>query len=142
MAIGMARRLARASKSAGAALVVAACVASPPGPAAVDWSKAQTVTVELVDYRFVPDHLVFRHGVAYRLHLENKGVEQHEFTAPEFLKSVEIQNPDAVGTYGTEIVVAPGRQKDLLFLARQPGKYKLICSDHDWAGMVGEITVE
>lgn len=90
----------------------------------------------------MPDRLAFRRGVAYRLHLENKGVEQHEFTAPEFLKSVEIENPEAVGPYGNEIVVAPGQQKDLLFLARQPGTFKLICSDHDWAGMVGEITVE
>jgi plastocyanin len=23
-----------------------------------------------------------------------------------------------------------------------PGSYRLICADHDWDGMVGEITVE
>jgi len=54
--------------------------------------------VDLVDYRFVPDRLVFRRGVAYRLHLRNKGGEQHEFTAPEFLKQSEIENPEVVGT--------------------------------------------
>ncbi|HXA70905.1 MAG TPA: cupredoxin domain-containing protein [Stellaceae bacterium] len=138
----MVRRMAPAGKALGAALLAAACVASPPAPVAIDWSKAQTVAVDLVDYRFVPDRLVFRRGVAYRLHLENKGAEQHEFTAPEFLKAVEVRNPEVVGTYGTEIVLQPGEKKDLLFLARQPGTFKLICSDHDWAGMIGQIAVE
>lgn len=137
----MAPRSAPVGTMVSAALFLASCAASPSGPAAVDWSKPETVTVDLVDYRFVPDHLVFRRGVAYRLHLENKGAEQHEFTAPEFLKSVEIRNPEVVGTYGAEIVLEPGEKKDLLFLARQPGSFKLICADHDWAGMVGEIAV-
>jgi uncharacterized cupredoxin-like copper-binding protein len=125
-------------------LALAAAVVFPAhrATAATDWSKAQTVSVELVDYRFIPDRLVFRQGVAYRLHLENEGHELHEFTAPEFLKAVEIGNPEVVGSYGAEIVLQPGDKKDLLFLARAPGTYKLTCSDHDWEGMVGEIVVE
>jgi len=119
----MARGRASLGKMLAAALLVAGCAASAQGPAAV--------TVDLVDYRFVPDHLVFRRGVAYRLHLANKGGEQHEFTAPEFLKAIEIENPEVVGTYGTDIVLQPGEQKDLLFIAPQPGIFKLICSDHD-----------
>ena len=71
----MARLRPPLGKMLAAALLVAACGAPAPGPVAV--------TVDLVDYRFVPDHLVFRRGIAYRLHLENKGGEQHEFTAPE-----------------------------------------------------------
>jgi uncharacterized cupredoxin-like copper-binding protein len=138
----MVRRMAPAGKALGAALLAAACIAHPPAPVAVDWSKPETVAVDLVDYRFVPDHLVFRRGIAYRLHLANKGGEQHEFTAPEFQKSIEIENPEVVGTYGTEIVLQPGEQKDLEFMAPQPGTFKLIGSDRDWAGMVGEITVE
>ena len=108
----MARRRAPLGKMLAAVLLVAACVPRASGPVAV--------TVDLVDYRFVPDRLVFRRGVAYRLHLENKGGEQHEFTAPEFLKAVEIENPEVVGTYGTEIVLQPGERKDLRFIARQP----------------------
>ena len=64
------------------ALLVAIAVRAEPG---VDWSQAETVTVVMVDDRFVPDHLSFRHGVPYRLHLENRGKDLHEFTAPEFL---------------------------------------------------------
>jgi uncharacterized cupredoxin-like copper-binding protein len=126
----------------GLAILVATCAATPTSPAAVDWSKAETVTVDLVDYRFVPDHLVFRRDIPYRLHLENKGGEMHEFTAPEFLKAIEIRNPEVVGSYGAEIVMQRGDKKDLFFIARQPGTFKLKCADHDWAGMVGEIVVE
>ncbi|HEV2007995.1 MAG TPA: hypothetical protein VGQ88_04645 [Burkholderiales bacterium] len=38
-----------------------------------DWSRAVAVTVRLVDERFVPDSLVFKRGVPYRLRLENTG---------------------------------------------------------------------
>ena len=50
--------------------------------AATDWSKAETVTVVTTEYGFEPNRLTFRAGVPYRLHLENRGKELHEFTAP------------------------------------------------------------
>ena len=43
---------------------------------------------------------------------------------------------------GNEVLVKPAAQKELHFIARMPGRYPLICADHDWDGMVGEITVE
>ena len=94
------------------------------------------------EYQFSPSKLLFRRGVVYRLHVENRGKETHEFTAPDFFKSAELGNPDALNTDRTEIVVAPGAAKDLLLLPRRAGKYGLRCSDHDWAGMVGAITVK
>jgi uncharacterized cupredoxin-like copper-binding protein len=114
------------------------------GPAsahAVDWPKAQTVTVVTVEYAFKPSSLTFHKGVAYRLHLQNQGKEAHEFTAPQFFKAIRIRDPKIVNADLTEIVIQPGEEKDLYFVARQPGSYKLICSDHDWAGMVGDITI-
>ena len=42
-------------------------------PADVNWASAQTVTVTMINYEFIPDRLVFRRGVPYRLHLENNG---------------------------------------------------------------------
>lgn len=128
--------LLRAFVLALASAVLAAAVAAP------DWTKAELVTVSMVEYRFVPDHLTFRHGTAYRLHLRNDGSELHEFTAPEFLKAIDIGNPEALGGYGSEIVLQPHQEKDLYFVARHPGHYKLICADHDWAGMTGEIAIE
>jgi uncharacterized cupredoxin-like copper-binding protein len=108
---------------------------------AVDWTKAQTVTVATVEYAFKPKSLTFSQGSVYRLHLDNQGKEMHEFTAPDFFKAIRMRNPKVVNADKTEIVLQPGEQKDLFFVAKTPGKYDLRCSDHDWAGMVGDITI-
>jgi len=113
---------------------------SPAGWA--ESSKAETVTLIGTDYEFAPNRLTFRVGSAYRLHFENRGKELHEFTAPAFLKTVEIANPEALNQEGTEIVVQPGEEKDLYFVPRQAGRFPFICADHDWAGMTGDIVVE
>ena len=41
----------------------------------------------------------------------------------------------------TEIVLQPGQQHDFYFIAKAAGSFPLRCSDHDWAGMTGDITV-
>jgi len=119
-------------------LVSAAAGAGPD----VDWSKALLVTVIAVEYDFQPNHLRFQHGVPYRLHLENHGKELHELTAAEFFKSALIQDPDALARDGTDLVVQPGESKDLLFVPQKPGHFTFICADHDWADMIGDITVD
>src|SRR4051812_36259127 len=125
-----------------ALLLLAFLLATPAARAQpADWSAAQTVTVVTTEYHFAPDRLTFRRGVPYRLHLENPGHEMHEFTAGDFFKAIQMRNPEVIAAVGPEIVLKPGEQKDLFFVARQTGHYKLICSDHDWAGMVSEITV-
>jgi uncharacterized cupredoxin-like copper-binding protein len=123
------------SMAAALALVLAAT--SP-----LDWSRAQTVTVVATEYGFAPSRLTLRVGAPSRLHLENHGTELHEFTAPAFLKTVELGNPDALNADRTEMVLRPGEQKDLYLVPRQAGRYPFACADHDWAGMTGEIIVE
>jgi uncharacterized cupredoxin-like copper-binding protein len=119
-----------------------ACGLAPPAQAArIDWAKARLVTVIAVDYRFVPNHLVLRRAVAYRLHLVNRGKELHELSAPAFFKTVRLRSAAVLAADRTEVVVEPGQQKDLYFIAKRPGRYDLRCPDHDWAGMTGEITV-
>jgi uncharacterized cupredoxin-like copper-binding protein len=108
---------------------------------AVDWSTAQTVTVVTTEYAFTPKSLTFHNGVIYRLHLDNRGKETHEFTAPEFFKAIRMRNPKVLDADRIEIVIQPGGHKDLFFVAKTPGSYELSCSDHDWAGMVGDITI-
>ena len=109
----------------------------------IDWANVRVVTVQMVDDRFVPDKFVFRHGAAYRLHLENAGTDVHEFTAPEFLRAIAIRNPEVLErTRSDEILLQPKEQKDLYFVARSPGHYRLTCANHDWDNMVGEITIE
>jgi uncharacterized cupredoxin-like copper-binding protein len=81
-------------------------------------------------------------GVAYRLHVVNRGHELHELTAPDFFKTVEMRNPEALNREHTELVLQPGDQKDLYFVAKRPGRYDMRCADHDWAGMTGDIFVK
>ena len=128
----------------GCAFLAFAVAAGAAGPseAGVDWANATEVTVVLTEYRFQPASLVFHPGVAYRLHLENRGRELHEFTAPEFLKSVSLRNPDVLARGGREAVLQPHEEKDIYFVARVPGHYGLFCADHDYYGMIGSIAVE
>jgi uncharacterized cupredoxin-like copper-binding protein len=124
-----------------AALAIAAAVLPLADAHATDWSKAKKITVVTVEYAFKPSRLTFHKGVAYRLHVDNQGKETHEFTAPEFFKAIDVRDAKALNADRTEIVVQPGQHKDLYFVANDAGSFKLICSDHDWAGMVGDITV-
>jgi uncharacterized cupredoxin-like copper-binding protein len=103
---------------------------------------AATINLTMVDYRFNPDHLTFRHDVRYRLHMENHGKETHEVTAPTFFATATIENPEVLNREHTEVVMQPGDVKDMYLTAHKPGTYDLRCSDHDWNGMVGGITVE
>jgi uncharacterized cupredoxin-like copper-binding protein len=116
--------------------------AAPARAADVDWSHAREVTETTTEYKFAPSHLNFRAGAAYRLHIVNRGKETHEFHAPEFFAAMTVRDTAPLNADRTEIVIQPGQDKDLYFIASKPGKYPLICSDHDWAGMTGEIIVK
>jgi len=123
-------------------LVGVVCVVALSSAGLADSSKAERVVLVETEYRFAPTRLTFRVGSTYRLHVENRGKELHEFTAPAFLKMVEIVNPEALSPDGTELVVEPGEEKDLDFVPKQAGQFPFYCADHDWAGMTGEIVVK
>jgi uncharacterized cupredoxin-like copper-binding protein len=116
-------------------------IAAAPNGHHVDWSKAERIDVIMAEYHFIPDHLTFRRGIPYRLHLENHGKELHEFTAPEFFAAVAVHDPSVLWTGGHEVVVKPDASADVYLVPQQSGHYDLICADHDWAGMTGEIIV-
>lgn len=109
---------------------------------ATDWKKAKEVSVVTTESKFTPNKLTFRRGIPYKLHVQNRGKELHEFNAAELFKTVRINNPNVLNADKTELVVHPGETKDLYFIPKQAGHFKLVCPDHDWAGMTGEITVE
>ncbi len=118
-------------------LIVVGAAQAAPGA----WSRARRVTVVTSEYQFSPARLTFKRGVAYRLHLEDRGKEMHEFHAPAFFKSARLGNPAVLDADRTEIVLHPGEAKDLYFVPLRAGRFPLICPDHDWTGMTGEITV-
>ncbi len=115
-------------------LLAAPLAQSAPNPVKLD--------VVLADYQFKPDHLTFQRGVRYQLHLENKGKEIHEFTAPTFFATAAIENPDILDNRRSELTLEPGESRDLFLTPRKRGQYDLRCADHDWNGMVGGITVK
>ena len=104
--------------------------------------KLLAVDLLMIDDRFVPDRLSLQHGVPYRLHLENQGRDVHEFTAPEFLADTVVRDPRVLTNEGRQVVVRPGETMDLFLMPIKPGRFRLICADHDWDGMVGEIVVK
>ena len=115
---------------------------TPASTAPAAWSNAQLVTVVMTEYRFTPAHLRLRQGVRYRLRLENRGAELHEFTAPAFFRAIDVANPKILTAGGQDVVLQPGEEKEVYFATRQPGHYELTCADHDWAGMGGDVAVE
>lgn len=120
-------------------LAGAAVWTSPAADAAPAWTS---VSLVMTEYRFVPVRLRLRRGKRYRLLLENRGKELHEFTAVVFLDDVVIANPEVLAAGTKEIVLHPHERKELRFTAPKRGRYRLTCADHDWAGMIGEIVVE
>ena len=56
--------------------------------AALDWSKAKSVTISLSEFSFTPEKFEFQQGIPYQLRLENKGDREHDFTSEGFFKAV------------------------------------------------------
>ncbi len=157
------RTAMRAVLVTAAALAVAGCTAGDdvfgePGAgyvtgaatrtAAADWAKAETVTVELSEFVFSPSTLTFRAGAAYRLVIENAGDRVHFFVSDGFFKAIAAQalrsaEGEVAGPYLEKIALAPGKSKELLFVAITPGRYALVCTVflHEKFGMSGEIRI-
>ena len=112
------------------------------GEAADQWTAPQPLTVVMVDNSFQPDHLTFQAGKAYELRLQNHGKDMHEFTAPAFWKAATVRDRQKLANGGTDVVVQAGQSVSILLIAPPKGHYNLSCADHDWDGMVGNITVD
>jgi len=125
-----------------ALLLAALGLAAPARAADPDWSKAETVTMIMSEYKFSPDALTFKRGVAYRLHMVNTGKELHELDGPQFFAAISVGNPEVLVNSGLEVDVQPGQSQDLLFVPLQAGKYPVDCDDHEEFGMKGVFTVE
>jgi uncharacterized cupredoxin-like copper-binding protein len=130
-----------------AALLLAFCLVifaaiAPALAADTDWSKAQTITLVMSEYKFTPDTLTFQRGVAYRLRLINRGKEMHELDGPQFYAAISVGNPEILVHSGLEVDVEPGKSQDLLFVPLQAGSYAVDCDDHEAFGMTGNFTVQ
>ena len=121
------------------ALLLATSARAQP---AVDWSKAQTVNLLMVDDRFVPDHLSFQHGVPYRFTWRTTARTCTSSPRRSSLPMPSCAIRACWRMAARRSVVQPGAEVDVYLVPMKAGTFRLICADHDWDGMVGEITVE
>jgi uncharacterized cupredoxin-like copper-binding protein len=117
--------------------------------AGVDWSEAESVTVQLSEYQFEPSDLVFEQGVPYRLVVRNDGKGSHTFVSEGFFQAIAAQkliSPDreVAMPYLMTVEVSPQTQEELHFVAVKKGSYPLECSVllHEIFGMEGQITIQ
>ncbi len=109
---------------------------------AIPVHAAEPMTIVMLDNRFEPSRIVLQAGKTYEFHLENRGKEMHEFTAPAFLKAATLPDKNLLSNAGTDIVVPAGKSVTIVLTAPGKGRYDLSCADHDWDGMAGSIVVE
>ena len=116
-----------------------------------DWSKMQTITVNIDEHSYEPDELIFEAGKAYKLELINVGEKKHYFTAPEFYRNIATRKVQAnklgeiKAPYFTALeMMAEGGQLDLYFVPVTKGNYPVFCTidDHRVQGMEGGITIK
>lgn len=116
--------------------------------AAADWSRAQTVEVELDEFSFAPETLDLRAGVPYRLVLRNGGSGGHTFVSDGFFRSIAVRRLAGPGSEISQprlqtIAVAPETERVLEFVSVRAGDYPLECTLplHASFGMTGTIRV-
>jgi uncharacterized cupredoxin-like copper-binding protein len=110
-----------------------------------DWNLAETVAVDVSDYAFTPNDLVFHRGRAARLVLKNATEREHSFVAPGFFKAIAVQRIDGAttGPYLEKIVLPPGATKEIWFVPGGFGAWNFECSrtGHAMLGMKGVVAV-
>jgi plastocyanin len=128
------------ARKAGAVLIAALgwLVASRALPQGL---PPPTITVHLSSFAFTPDRLLLRAGVAVKLHLVNDSSRGHDFSAPALFaaSTVLAGTPPDRGS----IEVGGDESRDIVFVPRQPGTYKLRCTHflHSFFGMTGRVVV-
>jgi uncharacterized cupredoxin-like copper-binding protein len=117
--------------------------------AGVNWSEAQSVTVQLSEYQFEPSDLVFEEGAPYRLVLSNLGKGSHTFVSEGFFQAIAVQKlispgGEIVMPYLKSIEVPSQTEKEIHFVAVRKGTNPLKCSVlfHDTFGMEGQISIQ
>lgn len=124
-----------------------ASAAPATAPASIDWSKAEEVDVTLKSFEFLPDHMDFRQGHPYRLHLENRADGGHNLDAADFFRSTILKPgpiADKIRAAGGVLELPPGNAADIYLVPTKAGAYPVECSHflHAAFGMVGRIVVE
>lgn len=113
-----------------------------------DWTKMQTVTIDLNEFSFAPKQTTLEVGKPYKIQMKNVGAVKHEATAPEFFKTIAFRKAeDGIGEFKgpapLEVETFAGKQTDLFLIPTKAGTYEILCEieGHREAGMVGTFIV-
>lgn len=114
-----------------------------------DWGKAESVVIELAEFRYSPETLKFRKDQPYALTLKNTGMVSHTFMARGFFRAIAAKSlvySDAESSFPLleAIRLEPQETKTLYFVSVTPGDYHLSCDRplHATLGMLGRILIE
>lgn len=115
-----------------------------------DWSKMQTITVEMEEHSYYPRDLKLKVGQPYRIVMKNIGEKEHYYTAPEFFKAIATRKAQVnkvaefKAPYFTAIEILKNSQAELFFVPVKRGTYSVFCTidDHREKGMEGKLVVE
>jgi len=128
----------RLSRSA-ALMVLAAALCSSEARA-----QAQSITVTLSSYDFMPDIVSLNTGIDYRLHLVNGSSRDHSFSAPEFFAASTVDAQDQSKVVKGTVEVPANAAVDVALKPNGRGTYALRCDHffHAVLGMTGRIAVQ
>ena len=133
---------------AAAVLIISAPLAgqayAQSGSPGADWSKAETVEIDLDSYSFTPKALHLKRGMAYTLHFVNKSSKGHNFDAPKLFAALSVAPEDQSKVDNGKVEVGDGQSVDIKAVANTPGSYKFECSHflHASFGMTGDAVIE
>ncbi|KAB2443525.1 cupredoxin domain-containing protein [Bacillus luti] len=88
---------------------------------------AKVIEVELNDDYFQPNVITIPIDESTTLLLKNKGKNEHTFTVKKL---------------GVDVVVEPGKEKNITVKPKNTGTYELICRYHLLKGMEGKVIVK
>ena len=89
--------------------------------------SAKVIEVELNDDYFRPNVITISINESTTLLLKNKGKSEHTFTVKKL---------------GIDVVVEPGKEKNITVKPKNTGTYELICRYHLLKGMEGKVIVK
>jgi len=136
--------IARCMIAIAATALVATQAGSQAPQSADNWARAETVTVELSNFKFTPSTIQLKQGQAYDLRLVNRASGGHDFSAGEFFAAARIMDADRAMIADGKVSLGAGKSIDIHLVAPRAGTYKLRCTHfmHSSFGMTGDIVVQ
>ncbi len=126
---------------AGIALSLCGSGSAATRPQAV--GRFQRIDVTLTDFTFAPQNLRLRSGQAYQLRFVNRGSDGHNFSAPEFFTSAQVNPADKGAVSGGKVELGKGQSRTVRLIPAA-GNYRVTCTHflHTSFGMTGSVVVD